>query len=263
MPGQNDVPPEPLPSPTSSMPSSATAPPTPDAPRAAPPRAVLVAIFAAREAVGLLVMAVALFGSAGRLDWWPAWAALGVMAGWIAATGFIIVRVQPGLLAERLGVHPGAQRWDVVILSALALGQLARYAVAGLDARYGWTGDVPPAAQLAALALCAAGYALVAWSTAVNAYFSQIVRLQPERGHRVVAGGPYRFVRHPAYVGAIVYELAVAVLLASWPALAIGAGTAVLIVVRTALEDRLLVAGLDGYADYARRVRWRLWPGVW
>lgn len=247
----------------SPTPSTTDTPPAPDAPRPSPARPALVARFATRELIGLLVMAVALFWSAGRFDWWPGWAALAVMAGWIGATAFIVIRIHPDLLAERLGPRRGAKPWDIAIMGGLGLAQLARYIVAGLDVRYGWTGGVPLAAQLAALGVCAAGYGIVGWATAVNAFFSQVVRLQPERGQTVVTRGPYRFVRHPAYLGAIAYELAVAVLLGSWPALAIGAATSVLLVVRTALEDRLLIAALDGYAAYARRVRWRLWPGVW
>ncbi len=229
----------------------------------APPARTLIARYALREAVGLVVMAVALFASAGRLDWWPGWAALAVMAAWIAATAFIVIRIHPDLLAERLGPRRGAKTWDVAIMSGLGLAQLARYVVAGLDARYGWTGGMPLAAQLAAMALCVAGYAVVVWATAANAYFSQIVRLQPERGQTVVSGGPYRFVRHPGYAGAIVYECALPILLASWWALGISVVTVLLLVVRTALEDRLLRAELAGYAEYAQRVRDRLWVGVW
>lgn len=208
-------------------------------------------------------MAVALFASAGRLDWWPGWAALAVTAAWIGATAFVVIRIHPDLLAERLGPRRGAKAWDVAIMSGLGLAQLARYVVAGLDARYGWTGGMPLAAQLAALVLCAAGYAVVVWATAANAYFSQIVRLQAERGQTVVSGGPYRFVRHPAYAGAIVYECALPILLASWWAAGISVVTVLLLVVRTVLEDRLLRAELAGYAGYAGRVRDRLWVGVW
>ena len=175
----------------------------------------------------------------------------------------MILRVNPDLLAERLGPRKGAKQWDAAIMSILGLTQLVRYIVAGLDQRYGWTGGFPLAAQLFALVLCTLGYAVVVWATACNAFFSQIVRIQSERGHTVATGGPYHYVRHPAYVGAIVYELAVAVLLASWWALVIGVLSVVLLLIRTALEDRTLQAELAGYADYAGQVRYRLVPGVW
>ncbi|MFZ2615451.1 MAG: isoprenylcysteine carboxylmethyltransferase family protein [Anaerolineae bacterium] len=223
----------------------------------------LIVRYAIRETLGLLVMGVALFWPAGRLDWWPGWAALAVMAAWIAATAITLIRLNPGLLAERLGPRKGAKPWDTVIMSLLGLIQLARYIIAGLDQRYDWTGGLPAAAQLAALALCVLGYALVVWATASNAFFSQIVRIQSERGHTVVRGGPYRYVRHPAYIGAILFELAVPVLLASWPALIISGLSVLLLILRTALEDRTLQVELIGYAGYARQVRYRLLPGVW
>jgi protein-S-isoprenylcysteine O-methyltransferase Ste14 len=179
------------------------------------------------------------------------------------ATTIVIFRFNPDLLAERLGPGKGAKPWDTAIMSMLGLTQLGRYIVAGLDQRFDWTGGLPLEAQLAAATLCVLGYALVVWATASNAYFSQIVRIQSERGHRVVTDGPYHYVRHPAYVGAIVYELAVLVLLASWWAgIASGLST-ILLIVRTALEDRTLQAELAGYADYARQVRYRLLPGIW
>jgi protein-S-isoprenylcysteine O-methyltransferase Ste14 len=219
--------------------------------------------YCVREAAGLAVMGVALFWSAGRVVWWPAWATLIVMLGWILATAIIILRVQPGLLAERMGPRKGAKPWDVAIMSILGITQLARYIVAGLDLRNGWTDALPLAAQLAALALCIVGYTLVVWATASNAFFSQIVRLQPERGQVVVAGGPYQLVRHPAYAGAIVFELAAPVLLGSWWAVIPSALGAFLLILRTSLEDRTLRADLAGYAEYADRVRFRLLPGVW
>jgi protein-S-isoprenylcysteine O-methyltransferase Ste14 len=223
----------------------------------------MITRYAVREALGLAVMGVALFWSAGRIDWWPAWAALSVMAAWIVATAFVVLRSDPDLLVERLGPRPGAKSWDMAIMSVLGLTQLARYVVAGLDQRYGWTGGPPLAAQVAALFVCVAGYALVVWATASNAFFSQIVRIQSERGQTVVTGGPYRYVRHPAYAGAILFELAVPVLLASWWAFVASGLGVTLLVLRTVLEDRTLQAELTGYADYRRDVRHRLLPGVW
>jgi protein-S-isoprenylcysteine O-methyltransferase Ste14 len=148
-------------------------------------------------------------------------------------------------------------------MSILGLVQLVRYIVAGLDQRHGWTGSFPLAAQIAALMVCVLGYALVVWATASNAFFSQIVRIQFERGHTVATGGPYHYVRHPAYVGAILYELAVPILLASWWALIVSGLNAILLILRTALEDRTLQAELTGYDEYARQVRYRLLPGIW
>jgi len=219
--------------------------------------------YAIRETMGIVVMGVALFWSAGQIDWWPAWASLAVMLGWVTATAIVILRFNPGLLAERLGPRKGAKLWDTAIMSILGLTQLVRYVVAGLDQRYGWTGGFPLAAQIAALVICALGYALFVWATASNTFFSQIVHIQLERGHTVVTGGPYHYVRHPGYIGAILYELAVSFLLASWWSLIASGLGAILLILRTALEDRTLQAELPGYMDYARQVRYRLLPGIW
>jgi protein-S-isoprenylcysteine O-methyltransferase Ste14 len=223
----------------------------------------LIVRYAIRETMGLVIMGIALFWSAGQINWWPAWAALAVMFIWTVATAVVIVRSNPALLVERLGPRKGAKAWDTVILSLLGVAQLVRYVTAGLDQRYGWTGGFPFVAQFAALAACVLGYVLVVWATASNAFFSQIVRIQAERGHMVVTGGPYRYVRHPAYVGAIVYELAVSILLASWSAFMISVLSTILLILRTILEDRVLLTELNGYKNYARQVRFRLFPGLW
>jgi protein-S-isoprenylcysteine O-methyltransferase Ste14 len=219
--------------------------------------------YAIRETLGIVVMGVALFWSAGTFNWWPAWAVIAVMSAWIIATAIVILRFNPGLLAERLGPRKGAKLWDTAIMSILGLTQLARYIVAGLDQRFGWTGGFSLVAQIVALIICTLGYALFVWANASNSFFSQIVRIQSERGHYVEKGGPYRFLRHPGYLGAILFELAVPILLASWGALIISWFNAMLLILRTALEDRTLQAELSGYVDYARQVRHRLVPGIW
>ncbi|MDE3090371.1 MAG: isoprenylcysteine carboxylmethyltransferase family protein, partial [Chloroflexota bacterium] len=157
----------------------------------------------------------------------------------------------------------GAKTWDRAILGILRLMQLVRYILAGLDQRYGWTGGFPVAAQVAALTVCVLSYALLLWAMASNNFFSQVVRVQSDRSHTVAADGPYRYVRHPAYIGMILFELAMGILLASWWALIAGGVCAILLILRTALEDHTLQAELTGYVDYARQVRYRLLPGIW
>lgn len=225
--------------------------------------AKLIARFAFRETVGVLVMGLALFWSAGDICWLPAWALIGVTTVWIAATAIVIIRHHPDLLAERLGPRKGGKRWDTVIMAFKGILQVAVLIVAGLDHRYGWSDGIHPAAQVAGLLVCSLGYGLVVWATASNAYFSQVVRIQAERGHSVVTQGPYRHLRHPAYAGGVLTETATPVLLGSWPALALGTLDALLMIIRTALEDRTLRDELPGYREYARKVRHRLLPGVW
>ncbi len=219
--------------------------------------------YAIREIMGLFGMCLALFWSAGRIDWWPAWAAVAVMLAWMTATAIVIFRLNPGLLVERMGSRKGTKRWDTVIMGSLGLTQLVRYIIAGLDQRYGWTEGFPLAIQIAALIICVAGYALFVWATASNPFFSQFFRIQTERGHVLITSGPYRYIRHPAYIGGILYELAVPILLASWGALMVSGLSTSLLVLRTALEDRTLQIELAGYMDYTHRVRYRLIPSIW
>jgi protein-S-isoprenylcysteine O-methyltransferase Ste14 len=223
----------------------------------------LILLYILDQVLGIAGMGVALFWSAGRVDWWPAWAAIAVWLAWFTAMDIVILRFNPGLMAERLSPPKGAKKWDRAILSILRLAQLARYILAGLDQRYCWTGGFPLAAQVVALVVCVLCIALFTWALASNPFFSQIVRIQSEHGHAVAAGGPYRYVRHPGYAGMILFELAFSTLLASWWALAAGGLCAALLLLRTALEDRTLQVELTGYVDYSRQVRYRLLPGIW
>lgn len=215
------------------------------------------------EIASLVGMGIALFWSAGKMNWWPGWAALSVMLGWLAATAFIINKFNPALLEDRLSARKGSKTWDAVIVSSVGLITLIRYIVAGLDERYGWSGEFPFSWQIIALIICAFGYTIFTWATASNAFFSKVVRIQSERDHRVVSSGPYQYVRHPAYLGAILYELAVSFLFASWWSLALSMVSASLLVIRTGLEDRTLIKELPGYSDYAQMIKYRLIPGIW
>jgi len=216
-----------------------------------------------RETMGVVMLALFLFLSAGRWDWVMGWALVGTMALWVIATGLVVIPRYPELLAERLGPRKGAKTWDTAIMGFVGLGNIARCIVAGLDVRYGWTAGMPLAFQVIGFVITVLSYVLVVWATGSNAFFSLTVRIQQERGHAVATGGPYRFVRHPSYFGGILIEMAVPIMLGSWWALIPGGLDAILFVIRTALEDKTLQAELDGYQAYAERVQYRLLPGVW
>ncbi|MCH7498287.1 MAG: isoprenylcysteine carboxylmethyltransferase family protein [Candidatus Marinimicrobia bacterium] len=216
-----------------------------------------------REYMGTALVGVFLFLAAGRIDWIMGWVLVGITFAWVSATAIILIPHSPDLLAERLGRLKGAKSWDVIIMSIVAAGTIGRLIVAGLDFRFGWSERIDLLFQVIAAVVAAVGYFLVTWATAVNAFFSQGVRIQKERGHHVVTGGPYRFVRHPGYVGTILFEVSVSIMLGSFWALAIGGLNALLFIIRTALEDRTLHTELDGYPDYAQQVSHRLLPGVW
>jgi protein-S-isoprenylcysteine O-methyltransferase Ste14 len=216
-----------------------------------------------REAIGVVFVAVTLFIPAGTLNWAMGWALVGIYAVWVGATALILMPNNPDLLIERATRKKGNKTWDTVILSIVGLTTIAKYILAGLDVRFGWTVQMPLTIQIAALIIATLGYALVTWATAANAFFSKIVRIQKDRGHAVATDGPYRYVRHPSYIGTIAFELATPIMLGSLRALIPGGLAALLFVVRTAFEDRTLQEELDGYKDYAGRVRYRLLPGIW
>lgn len=216
-----------------------------------------------RETMGTVMMAVILFLAAGRLDWLAGWALVILTALWVAATALVVIPRYPELLAERVGPKKGSKTWDTIILGLYGLLTLVRYVVAGLDVRYEWSTGISTSAQIIGFIIAAVGYGMVVWATGTNAFFAQTARIQTERGHHVITDGPYQFVRHPAYLGMILFELASAIMLGSWWALLISGIASGLFVVRTGFEDRMLHNELQGYPDYAQYTRYRLLPGVW
>lgn len=221
---------------------------------------------AARALISLAILVGSPFVAAGRLDWWQGWALVVLTLAASAISRIIPARRNPDLLAERarFAEAEGAKPWDRLLMPIVGLiGPLATWVTAGLDERLGWLPQVPLPLQVAAFLAVAAGSALACWAMIENRFFSAVVRIQSDRGHRVVSSGPYRFVRHPGYVGGVLGNLAMPLALGSAWALIPGVLTVGVIVVRTALEDRMLLEELDGYREYAARVRYRLLPGVW
>jgi protein-S-isoprenylcysteine O-methyltransferase Ste14 len=210
-----------------------------------------------------LVIGGALFVSAGRLDWWEAWAFLIVY--FLAALGAAIwmLCTNPELAQERDRPGRNVKSWDNLLVGLNLLLTLALFAVIGLDAgRLGWSA-VPLGVRVLGLLGFIPAFGLPLWASKVNAYLSSRVRIQQDRGHEVVAAGPYRYVRHPMYVGMILYDVSLPVLLGSWWGLVVGAAMIGVVIVRTALEDGTLQRELPGYGEYSQQVRYRLFPGVW
>jgi len=213
--------------------------------------------------VQMVVLAAVLFFSSGRLDWGMAWAYVGVSVLDIAVNTLVLLRRGPGLMAERLQVQEGTPGWDRTLMGLYGLMGMLALLVCGLDERWGWSQAVPPALQWGALGLYALGDALASWAMLANSFFAATVRIQHERGHALVSRGPYRYVRHPGYSGWMVCNLVAPLALDSLWALIPAALTVGFLLVRTLFEDRMLCAELAGYGAYARRVRYRLLPGVW
>jgi protein-S-isoprenylcysteine O-methyltransferase Ste14 len=219
-----------------------------------------------RFVIFILLMPLALFLSAGTLDWVNAWILFGFTIIFTLVSRIVVLRIHPDLLAERARYAEleDAKGWDRVIVAVAALyGPRVVWLVAGLDWRFGWSSSVSVAWQVVAMAVIVLGYGVGTWAMAVNKFFSAVVRIQKDRGHTTVTSGPYRFVRHPSYIGGLLAYLAIPVFLDTLWALVPVSLTVILTIVRTALEDHTLLAELDGYRDYAQHVRYRLIPGIW
>jgi protein-S-isoprenylcysteine O-methyltransferase Ste14 len=206
----------------------------------------------------LLLIGVALFASAGRLDVPAFWLYLAVFAA-VCAVGLIVV--DSDLVEERL--RPGGKRPPAAIF-LLPLLPLAHWVVAGLDrGRLHWSDTVPTWLNLIAMGLFAASWSLVVWVGRVNRFASPMFRIQKERGHHVVTTGPYALMRHPSYFAAFVLCLVSGIALGSWLAVAVLVPAMPFLVWATATEDRLLSEQLEGYRKYTERVPYRMVPGVW
>lgn len=223
-----------------------------------------VALWKRKQITGMVMMSAILFLFAGTLNWPLGWLYVVALGLSITAQWVILVPRSPGLLAERSKLQPGTKRWDVV-LSAVGLGfaTMATLAVAGLDFRNGWTGPLPLWTIALAGVFMVAGWALIIWSMASNPFFSATVRLQADRGQQVMTGGPYQYVRHPGYVGAILSYAVTPFILGSLWALIPTAVIVAFFIARTVGEDPTLQRELPGYREYAQRVRSRLLPGIW
>jgi protein-S-isoprenylcysteine O-methyltransferase Ste14 len=216
-----------------------------------------------RVAVTLIILAVLLFVSAGRITWTRGWLFLLVFT--LLMFGAIVYfrRVNPQMFAIRSRVHPETKRWDKVVIGLLFLAMFAIPLVAGVDdGRFHWSSMSWLLVGLGYLLLIT-GWIAVAWAETVNPFFEPGVRIQTERGHHVIDTGPYAIVRHPGYVAASVMFAGFAMSLGSWWALIPAGVGSLVLVLRTAWEDRTLHVELPGYATYATRVRFRLIPGVW
>ncbi|UCC83557.1 MAG: isoprenylcysteine carboxylmethyltransferase family protein [Gemmatimonadota bacterium] len=210
------------------------------------------------------IMAAILFTAAGRTDWPMAWLYIALFSASSLISSLILILGNPELMSERTGVRGDVRSWDKLIAPLVIFYiPMMMWLVAGVDTRHGWSGPLPPELQLGTLAIAVPAILLANWAMKSNEFFSLFFRIQRERGHHVVTGGPYQYVRHPGYAGGLAFNLATPLLLGSLWALIPAATIAFLFVLRTALEDSALQAELDGYTDYTRRVRYRLLPGVW
>jgi len=210
------------------------------------------------------VMGAVLFLSAGTLDWPGAWAFLVLMVALSFTMGESLARHDPGLMNERLGspIQKDQPAADKVLLSVLLLAIFGWLALMGLDVRFGWTA-VPASLQVVGAVVLLLSIWICYRTMLENSFAAPVVKIQANRHQTVITTGPYSYVRHPMYAGAVIFFAGTALLLGSWWGLAAVLVFVVLLVIRVYVEEKTLRTGLRGYGDYASHVRYRLIPMVW
>lgn len=201
----------------------------------------------------------------GQWSWWQAWAYAVASVLAFVISRLIVARKHPDLIAERARFMQAkdTKPWDKVLAPLLGLGSILILVVAGLDKYYTWSPASSLTINLVALAGIVFGYGFSSWALIENRFFSGTVRIQTERGHHVVSTGPYRIMRHPGYAGGLLGYVFIPLLLDSLWAFIPAILLVVIMVARTALEDKTLQAGLPGYKEYVQKTRYRLLPGIW
>jgi len=201
----------------------------------------------------------------GQWDWLEAWSYAIVSSLTFIISRILAGRRHPDLIVERARFLEAkdTKPWDKVLAPLLGFGSILILVVVGLDRYYGWSTGFPLEAKLIAFIGLVFGYIFSSSAIIENRFFSGTVRIQNERGHHVVSTGPYRFVRHPGYAGGLLGFLLIPILLDSLWAFVPSLLLMLVMIVRTALEDKTLQEELPGYKEFARKTRYRLIPGIW
>ena len=211
----------------------------------------------------LLFFVVCLFLPAGTWMWARGWLFILVIVVASILSTLYLRRVNPEVIAARINRHKGTKRWDLLLVAIMLPTLLAIPILAALDdGRFHWL-PVPWWGCVLGYALLITGMVGLTWAESVNKFFEPTVRIQTDRGHRVIDTGPYAIVRHPGYVASFLFFVGMPLSLGSMWALIPAILLCLLLVVRTIWEDQTLREELTGYEEYAQRVRYRLIPGVW
>jgi protein-S-isoprenylcysteine O-methyltransferase Ste14 len=224
----------------------------------------MIAKWVLQSLASIVAMGALLFTPAGTWRWPAAWVFLAAMAIISLSCGAWLARTDPGLLAERMRVtaqddQPTADKIFVPVIGGTFL---IWFVAIGFDHRLGGS-DFPIVLQALGLALLLLSTVFIMWVMRENSFAAPLVKVQRERGHHVVSTGPYAWVRHPMYSGAVLFMVGIPLLLSSRWGLAMSPLFVALFAVRSGIEERVLIAGLPGYGDYTEQVRYRLLPGVW
>ena len=224
----------------------------------------MIAKLLLQNLIWIAAMGALLFAPAGTLHWPEAWAFLATIGVLGVACGLWLAKTDPALLAERMRpmMQDDQPAADKKFMLAFGVAGLIWFLAIGLDRRY-LVSSMPSALQGLGWAMLLLSTSFIMWVMRENSFAAPVVKLQAGRGHRVVSSGPYAFVRHPMYSGTILFFVGTALLLGSWWGVVLSPMFAVLFAIRSGIEERALLAGLPDYAGYAKRVRYRLVPGLW
>jgi protein-S-isoprenylcysteine O-methyltransferase Ste14 len=187
-----------------------------------------------KNIIFFIIPVAVLLAASGRLSWGMGWAYIAIVTVNMAVNGYAVVTRNPDLIEERSKMQAGTKSWDkwLSILVAFVLPAFV-WLIAGLDQRFGWSQGFSLSVQVLSLVIVLVGGFLTTWAMAVNRFFSGTVRIQTERAHTIVRGGPYEYVRHPGYAGTLLFMLLTPLALGSW------------------------------YKKYTKRVKFRLIPYIW
>jgi protein-S-isoprenylcysteine O-methyltransferase Ste14 len=209
-----------------------------------------------------VIMGLLLFVAAGSLTYWHAWVYLLLFFGLSTAITIDLMRRDPALLERRIKVGPTAERRPLqrFLMLGATVGFIALLVVPALDYRFGWS-DVPLAVVVVGDLLFGVGFGFIGRVYRENTYTSATIEVA--QGQRVISTGPYAVVRHPMYASTWLYLVGTPLALGSYWGLVALLGTLPCLIWRLVDEERFLTQELPGYADYQRKVRYRLVPGVW
>lgn len=207
-----------------------------------------------------LIIAITFIG-AGRIDYWQGWIYNGLNIIFLLLSYFLLPRE---LIEERLKPKEGIKKWDKIYSIVSIPVYFAILIISILDGgRFDWEPRIPILVVIIGVVVYTIGQIIILWAKKVNKFFSTVVRIQKDRGQTVCKDGPYRFVRHPGYLGGLLYIIVTPIVLSSFWGLIPAVIAVVLLFIRTYLEDKTLQRELEGYTDYTNETRYRLLPGIW
>ena len=208
----------------------------------------------------VLIIAITFIG-AGRIDYWQGWVYNGLNIIFLLLSYFLLPL---DLIEERLKPKEGIKKWDKIYYIVSTPVYFAILIISILDGgRFGWEPRIPIFVLIIGIVVYIIGQAMILWAKKVNKFFSSVVRIQKDRGQTVCKEGPYRLVRHPGYLGGLLYIIVTPFVLGSFWGLIPVVIAVILLFIRTYLEDKTLQRELEGYTDYTNKTRYRLLPGIW